>query len=512
MKAVVAIPPFRDFYFTRHRFSGLGAKSLVEVLIKEGIDVEYINLPLMREKGSIIGVPDALSHLLPYLLQEETGKISFFTHYRHFGPGFKESARLICSFKPDIVFVSCFAFCYAGQTLDLGHEIKQIIPSLPIIAGGPGVSVHPEFFLQKNNIDIALTGDAESGIPLFLKAFRKKELPYSLVPNLYWKENGSIRHSHVKKKAAREDLSFAWNITSETKKKVYISASFSRGCIKKCRFCTHWAENEMLTVPVEKSKQGIKDIKRQTGENGKEICIIFEDDNLLLEPEYFFTLLALFKKELHAASFFVETGIDYTLLTPRLLKKLIHSGLKRVNLSLGSTNIKLLESENREYSLSRYESLLKVMEKEGISSITYFICGFKGETREIVAQNLTYIAKKPTLSGISLFYPVPGLPDFQDRKLFYNHDPCLCAGSSAYPWNNSLSTKTLVTAFRLSRYSNFLKQDPVSSIEEELLAKIREKGKLFTIVKEKKKKRIIRVPHMDGELEGLFFSKMGTYL
>ncbi|MBN2532702.1 MAG: radical SAM protein [Spirochaetales bacterium] len=506
MKAVVAIPPLRDFYFTKHRFSGLGAESLIEVLKREGIDVRYFNLPISREKGKGIELPDALSHLRPYLVPGETGKISFFTQYHHFGPGFSESARLICSLLPDIVFLSCFAFCYAGQTLNLADEIKKVSPSLSVIAGGPGVSVYPSFFLRSNSIDFMLSGDAEAGIPLFLKAFRKKGIPYTAVPNLSWKEKGSIRHSPVRKKTPERDMIFTWSITSETKDKVYISTSFTRGCMKKCRFCTHWAENEMLTVPLETSISGIEEIRNRTGEKGKEICIIFEDDNLLLVPDYFFTLLTLLKETLYVSSFFVETGIDYTLLTPPLLQKLIHSGLKKVNLSLGSTNKELLASENRSLQLSRYETILSIMDKARIPSITYFICGLRGETREIVARNLAYITKRPTVSGISLFYPVPGLPDFQDMSLFESIDPCLCAGSSAYPWNNSLSTKTLVTAFRLSRYINFLKQGPESSIEEELLAGIKETGELYTIVKEKKKLKIIKVPHMDKELEELFFS------
>ena len=84
MKAVVAIPPIRDFYFTQHRFSGLGAKNLTGILMKEGIDVEYINFPLLKEKGSVIPLPDTLSYLQPYLLHGETGKISFFTQYTTF--------------------------------------------------------------------------------------------------------------------------------------------------------------------------------------------------------------------------------------------------------------------------------------------------------------------------------------------------------------------------------------------------------------------------------------------
>ena len=463
LKTIVAIPPLRDFYFTSHRFSGLGAKSLVRILQNQGIDVTYINLPLFNKKGTQIPIPHALSYLSPYLIPGETGKISFFTKYQHFGPDLKESARIICSHNPDFVCLSCFAFCYADQTIELAKEIKQTAPTLPVIAGGPGVSVYPEYFLQKNDIDYVLTGDAERAVPSFIKTFSKKEIHLykttigsnevaihhsgttigsNAVANLYWKENGCINHFNIK--PGKVDILFTWSITSETKQMIHISTSLTRGCTKKCRFCTHWADNQMYTVPEQSIIQGIREIKRETGKKGKEVSIIFEDDNILLEPHFFINTLKNFQKELGSFSFFIETGVDYTLLTINLLEKLINLGLIRINISLASINRELLQSEKRSLDLSLYENQISLLQKKRIPSVTYFICGFKNETKETVAQNLAYIAKKPTRCGISLFYPVPGLPGFRDLSLFNRLSPCLCAGSSAYPWNNSLSTQTLI--------------------------------------------------------------------
>ncbi|MBN2443071.1 MAG: radical SAM protein [Spirochaetales bacterium] len=509
MKAVIVIPPLHDFYFTPHRFSGLGPLSLARILKDQKIDIEYINLPLLHKKGTRIGIPSLLSYLTPYVLRNETGKLSFFTQYHHYGPGFRDSAALITSKHPSLVFISCFAFCYGDQTLSLCTEIKKRNPGLPVIVGGPGVSVYPEYFLQDTNIDFILTGDAEVSVPLFIKAFCHKEIPFSDVPNLIRQENRHISSSGIKKKGKSEELLFTWAATAETKKKLYISTSLMRGCTKKCRFCTHWAENEVRTIPEKNIISGIEDIKKETAGKEKEISLIFEDDNLLLKPDYFFTILSHFKKQLSMNSFFVEPGIDYTLLTPELLKKLIHCGLKRINISLGSTNTAILTAEKRTFNLSLYEKLMTILKEKNIPSITYFICGFIGDTKEIVAQNLAYISQKPTLCGISLFYPVPGLPDFQDYSLFPTGSSNKCAGSSAYPWNNSLSTETLVTAFRLSRYGNFLKQDPSTIGEEELLAIIKKNKQLHTIIKEKNKKRIIRVPNTDRELEYLYFNFMG---
>jgi hypothetical protein len=262
----------------------------------------------------------------------------------------------------------------------------------------------------------------------------------------------------------------------------------------------------MELVPEKEIRAGIEEIKENTAHKGKDIFMIFEDDNLLLKPEYFFSVLALFREHLAIKGFFVETGIDYNLLHPGHLDTLLNLGLKRLNLSLGSIDREILKGEKRVLNIHRYEDILQILSNAGIPSTTYFICGFKHDTKESVARNLAYIAGKPTICGISLFYPVPGLPDFLDLSRFRPGLSNLCAGSSAYPWNNSLSTNTMITAFRLSRFSNVMKQGPSSSKEEELLEMIKGTGKLHTIIIEKKKQRIIKVPSLDQELVDMFFT------
>jgi hypothetical protein len=109
--------------------------------------------------------------------------------------------------------------------------------------------------------------------------------------------------------------------------------------------------------------------------------------------------------------------------------------------------------------------------------------------------------------GISMFYGIPNIPDFTDMALFDNLAPCLCNGSSAYPWNKTLSTTELITAFRLSRYINLIKSDKKKALEVQLIERVKREEKLFTFVKEKKEVKIIEVPEYDKEMVSMFFNK-----
>jgi len=105
-----------------------------------------------------------------------------------------------------------------------------------------------------------------------------------------------------------------------------------------------------------------------------------------------------------------------------------------------------------------------------------------------------------------LFYAVPGIAGFENKAMFDMIAPCCCCGSSAYPWNKKLSTLTLITAFRISRYINLIKQNNQSESERELVTIIKKEQRLYTLIKSASGQIRIPVPHVDDELVTLFFA------
>jgi hypothetical protein len=199
-------------------------------------------------------------------------------------------------------------------------------------------------------------------------------------------------------------------------------------------------------------------------------------------------------------SFFAENGLDYSLLTPELLYELIHVGMTKFNLTIASIDREITEIESRGLFLDQYKNVVATLARQNISCITYFICGFKNDTKDTIAKTLAFLAEHPTTIGISLFYPVPGIHGFENLKYFDQFPPYCSNGSSAYPWNGSLPTSSLITAFRLSRYINLLKQKERSAMESEIIHKIQNEKKLFTFVKTKNALEIVAVENTDNEL------------
>jgi hypothetical protein len=527
-RATVVVPPLRDFYFTRHRFSSLGAVIVAGMLRRENATVDYLNFPLMRPKGVVAELPPDLSYLRHYLVENETGKLSFFTAFRHFGPPVDECAKMIVAARPEACFFSVFAFCYADDAIELARAVRKLAPGLLLVVGGAGPSAYPGYFLADGEFDYVLAGEAEASLVPFIKALvtaaadaaRENRLStpqlrsapnaaFERVPNCFWKEDGRVRSSGLTAYAGGADMEFALVKSAESSRSVTFSTMLSRGCPKTCAFCSSRLTfgSAFRSVPLDKIAEALRSVSSGDVDE-KQVVVNIEDDNFLADADYFGSAATLFKNRFPGARFIAENGIDHSFLTPGTCEWLIKLGMTKFNLSVASLEALILAANSRSVHLQRYEMVLAILDKKGIPAITYFICGFTEDTTDTIAHTLRYLANQRTLAGISLFYAVPGMSGFTDTAVFGAGSSYRCCGSAAFPWNGSLSTDTMITAFRLSRLGNLLKSGALSEKEKNLAARIVRTRELHTLVKDKKGgERIVPVERLDRELVRSYFAE-----
>ncbi len=505
MKILIVSPPVRDMYFTPGRSSALGMHTIASLLRKRGETVQCINCPSLKPEGTAIQPIDKTDYLQKYIIPGERGKISFFTGYKHFGPSFQECTEQIKLLKPDFIFISCFAFAYAENTVAFIDTLRKQQCAIPVGIGGSGASAFPEYFLDKTNAVFVFSGEGEKVLPLLMHRIKKGTFDFSDVPNTYFVKKGKIIAPSHFIYPESEDLEFIWSITGESSDTFYISTSLSRGCPRRCQFCSNFIthKRQFRTVPFEKVEKKITDFPKN-----KRIVLNFEDDNLSFVPDYFSRILELFTSTFPNIQFMAENGIDYSFLTPESIRKLAAYGFRQFNLSLGTLSEETAIQEKRPLSLTRYETIIHEIEKYRIPVITYFICGLQNDTPGSIVKTLLYLASVPTRIGISPFYPVPGLPGFTNKEYFLNHPPSLCRGAAFYPWNKTLSTEEMVSAFRLARYVNLLKQKEHTPLEKELLSRIKKEKELYTIVRRHKRNILMKIPFMNNAMTALFFKNV----
>ena len=511
MHVVVAIPPVHDFYVTPHRCSSLGALILKQRLQASGCTVTLYNFLTHKKKAAKINLPEPLHYLQPFLIKNETGKVSYFTQYHSFGLSVNECAETIVQEKPAICFISCFAFSYALQTIALAEAIKKLSPEILIVAGGAGPSVYPEYFIRNPSFDYVITGEAEVSVASFISCVNADDPHPEAVPNLYWKKGTQVVTPVFRTLSDTRSIDVVFAKTGENKNTVFLTTSVTRGCDKSCGFCSNHLTHgrNFRTAPLETVEKALKKYLRESGTDcEKRACINFEDDNLLIDSAYFLTLMKMCSTYFSEVSYIAENGIDYRMLTPESVDILIDAGMSKFNLSLASASAHSLAGQNRYLNLNHYHDVVCAITRRNIPCITYFICGFENDTINSIAETLHFLWKQPITIGISLFYAVPGISGFENRAVFDAVSPCCCNGSSAYPWNKSLSVSTLITSFRLSRYINLVKQENHTDSERELLQNIATEQRLFTLITTQSGVEIIPVPGMDRELQKMFFESL----
>ncbi|NLD98528.1 MAG: radical SAM protein [Fibrobacter sp.] len=508
-QVAVIVPPIEDFYFTPHRFTSIGATIVVEILKKRGIKTRYFNFPQMYPRSTTIPIPREFNYLKKHIIPNETGKCSYFTSYKRFGQSVAECTKVILDSNPQLCFFSCFSFCYSLPALKLAEEIKRSSPSTIIIFGGAGVSAYPEFFLRSSYIDYTLSGEAEINLPDFLDFILSGEIQVSKISGFGWKSEGKMQLNSCTTRTADNDIQCSIVATTGSGNSLHLTTTLSRGCPLRCSFCSNWLchGKEFRRVSLSNLEDSLQKTIHKV-DLLKDICVNFEDDNLLLDYEFFKECIAVFKRYIPGAKFLAENGIDYRLMDAEKCRELISLGLSQFNFSLGSTDLAILVDVNRSGNTGRYDELLSIASENSIPVITYFICGFKQDTIESVARNLSFLYSRKTFIGISLYYPVPGIAGYEDRLLFDKVNPALCCGSAAFSWNNSLTTETLVTAFRLARFINLTKSVQKSELEIELIDSTFKRKKLHTITKEKDAAVVREVPVQDEALVELFFESI----
>lgn len=192
------------------------------------------------------------------------------------------------------------------QAIPFAREIREKYPQVKIVWGGYFASNHSKVSINSGYIDYIIYGPGDYAFPMLMDALRTNS-PFHHIPNLIFKENGSI----VKKKKDElydqddlpplpyEKLSSFYPMKKYIGKSVLGSKTFayhsSVGCPFKCAFCgvvpiynARWKGRS-----AEKIYADIKEVKEKYGINAVE----FYDSNFFVSETRVVEFSKLIKKE-----------------------------------------------------------------------------------------------------------------------------------------------------------------------------------------------------------------------
>lgn len=152
-------------------------------------------------------------------------------------------AREIQQYQPDLILVSLFSFMQISLAEKFLIELKRFLPTVEIIAGGPGISsqtnnqTNGNYFLKKKLIDYYVLGEGDEVLANFIKG-QKKQIGINsrlTLTEMWVPQIDDLDEKFIIPSYKKIDFSVYHNL--EQKSNAILSINTSRGCVRACTFC-----------------------------------------------------------------------------------------------------------------------------------------------------------------------------------------------------------------------------------------------------------------------------------
>lgn len=270
----------------------------------------------------------------------------------------------------------------------LAKRIKEKYPDCIILFGGHQITPDETLLVNEDYIDIMISGEGEEVFEKLLLAL-KNNSSLKNVPNIYYRENKSIKFS-FSKKIERIDFPspyltgvFDSILKSQSSIDFLAIIETNRGCPYNCSYCD-WG-NLHSNIRFFSDERIIKELKWLSDHNIKGFgCAdanfgMFERDELIVDE-----MIRLHKKNGILSNFQVSYAKNSNERTFRITKKLNDCGMnKGATLSFQSLNPDVLKNIHRtNITVESFTSLLNKYNESGIATYSELIIGLPGETLE----------------------------------------------------------------------------------------------------------------------------------
>jgi len=341
---------------------------------------------------------------------------------------FTELTNQIEEYKPGLIGMS---------TVDPNHEFgikllkhcKEKYPEIPILVGGPLVTLVPNDIISEECVDIVGLGESEEAIVQLCDNLEtgKKDLVYK-TPNMWVKDANYSETKKIHKNPTllpNIDRGLAPDLTIFDDKhfirplggKMYKMATvvWTRGCVFHCSYCaneTFYRAYKVIPKQYYRKKDVfiLVDELQKIIEKHKLNFLFFADD---IWPMHDINLVSEFSE-----AYKKYVGLPFSVnLQVKLIKEeafdlAVDAGLRNICVGVESGSMKIRrEILRRNYKNEDVVRAFNLAHKHKIRSSSYNIIGLPHETREDIMETIELNRKaKPDSATVSFFHPYRGAP------------------------------------------------------------------------------------------------------
>jgi len=301
--------------------------------------------------------------------------------------------NLAKQYQPKIV-----GFSVTTPTFKKGREaaqrLKQTIPGIITVFGGPHLASFPKISLEFKEIDFGVVGEGEITTPELIKAIENGE-NFSKVKGIVFRKNGEIIQTEPRELVQNlDELPLpAWHLIDlknyqdiMSRKKAFATMISSRGCPYNCFWCDpegrfgktfrgRSADNIIKEIELLYNQYKIKEV-------------LFYDDTFTVDKQ---RVVELCNKLINKNWDLIwECRTRVNLVDEELIKLMAAAGCYRIRFGIESGNDEILKFVRKGITKEQARKAVGWCKKYKIEVFTYFMLGLPTETEQTMKETINF--------------------------------------------------------------------------------------------------------------------------
>jgi radical SAM superfamily enzyme YgiQ (UPF0313 family) len=309
----------------------------------------------------------------------------------------------ITGFKPNIVGISAVTTSVL-RGRQLATDIKNALPDVVTVFGGPHPTAMPEEVLGWDPVDFVVVGEGEYALrdlgQWIIAGMDSLEL--ANIPNLCYKTDKGIIKNPIRASLKPEELDMlprpAFHILNLEqifrntrhglfqKGKRVLPVMGSRGCPNRCTFCCRVMG---FKIRYRDTKLLIEEIETMVSDYAMDE-VYFEDDNFTVNRQRAIAFLDSFIERNLGIYIKFANGIRADAVDAEVLEKMKKAGCYSISFGIESGSPRVIEMMRKNLSLEKAKENVKIAKSMGLLVGANCIIGYPGETVADIEESLDY--------------------------------------------------------------------------------------------------------------------------
>ena len=317
-------------------------------------------------------------------------------------------------YKPDIVGVTMNTY-QTRSAREVFRAVKRVSRGILVVTGGPHPSaLGMQMYRDFTDVDAVVVGEGEETFTEIVEGsalalIRGLCLPDGSTPPRPLRQDlGALPLTDLDLIGGREGLSrYGGPYPRGTMPSMFVMAS--RGCFGRCKFCNtpvFWGRRVRTRPPLAvvaeiawlHSRYGVREI-------------YFQDDTFNANLKWAEAVLnAIVERGLNREiTYRLSFRVNERLVTPGLLALAKSANVKLIFFGTESGNQGMLDAMGKDVRVGEIERAFRLTREAGIRTVTSFLIGNAGETRQSVCDSIALARRlKAYAVGFSMAIPFPG--------------------------------------------------------------------------------------------------------